>query len=123
MLSVRNPRRPWLSWRYSARKLYGFSAGFALAGAAGIIYSVIAKTNWTDIAIGALWLMLAAGWFLTARQLRRREQLGTGQGLPVADQDVLTLVRQGRKMEAIRHYRQLNPGVGLVEAKNVIDEL
>jgi ribosomal protein L7/L12 len=68
-------------------------------------------------------LLLAANWFLVARRLRRREQLGFGQGMPEAGQDVLTLVRQGRKIEAIKRYRQLNPGIGLREAKHVVDGL
>jgi ribosomal protein L7/L12 len=33
------------------------------------------------------------------------------------------LVTQGRKIEAIKRYRQLNPGIGLREAKQVIDEM
>lgn len=102
---------------------YGISAGFALAGVAGIIYAVLADANWAGFGVGGMWLLLAAGWFLTARQFRRREQLGFAQDVPGAGQDVLTLVRQGRKIEAIKRYRQLNPGIGLREAKHVIDEL
>jgi ribosomal protein L7/L12 len=35
--------------------------------------------------------------------------------------EVLVLLEQGRKIQAIKRYRELNPGVGLKEAKNVID--
>jgi hypothetical protein len=108
---------------YSARRLYGFSVGFALGGVALIIYATIANANWADYGIGVLWLVLSANWFLAARQLRRRGQLGFDQELPGAGRDVLTLVRQGRKIEAIKRYRQLNPGIGLREAKHVIDGL
>jgi hypothetical protein len=88
-----------------------------------IIYAVIANADWADFGIGALWLLLAGNWFLLARQLRRRERLGFDQELPGAGQDVVTLVGQGRKIEAIKRYRQLHPGIGLREAKHVIDEL
>lgn len=120
---MQNSRRPWLNRLYSARNAYGISIGFALAGMAGITYAVLADANWAGFGVGGMWLVLAAGWFLTGRQFRRREQLGFDQDLPGAGQDVLTLVRQGRKIEAIKRYRQLNPGIGLREAKHVIDEL
>ncbi len=108
--------------RYSARWFYGFSAAFALAGAAGITYSLVARANWLDYALGGLWLLLAASWFAVARQLRCRERLGFDQELPAASQDVLALLSQGRRIGAIRRYRQLNPGIGLREAMHVIDE-
>ena len=123
MLSVQKPGRRWLARWYSAPKFYGFSVAFALGGAALIVYTVIAKANRADFWTGGLWLVLAANCFLIARQLRRREQLGFDQELPGAGQDVLTLARQGRKIEAIKRYRQLNPGIGLREAKHVIEEL
>ena len=71
--------------------------------------------------LGAAWLFLAAGQLHYARQFRRRDRLG--QAPPGAEEDVATLARQGRKIEAIKRYRQLNPGIGLREAKQVIDEL
>lgn len=121
---MRKPRRPWLTRWYTARTLYGLSVAFALVGAAWIVvYTVIANANRAAFWTGGVWLMLAASYFLVARQLRRREQLGSDQELPGAGQDVLTLVRQGRKIEAIKRYRQVNPGIGLREAKHVIDEL
>lgn len=120
---MQNFRRPWLSRLHSARMAYGISVGFALAGVAGIIYAALADANRAGFGVGGMWLLLSASWFLTARQFRRREQLGFGQDLPGAGPDVVTLVRQGRKIEAIKRYRQLNPGIGLREAKHVIDEL
>jgi hypothetical protein len=71
--------------------------------------------------LGAVWLFLAAGQLYYARQFRRRDLLG--QAPPGAEEDVAALVHQGRKIEAIKRYRQLNPGVGLREAKQVIDGL
>jgi len=102
-------------------KSYYVSAAMLVVGVAWIIYSVCTGAGWADTAVGAPWLVLAAVWFQSARQLRRREQLD--QAAPGAGQDVLTLVRQGRKIEAIKRYRALNPGIGLREAKHVIDEL
>lgn len=43
--------------------------------------------------------------------------------VPDLAQEVVTLVDQGRKIQAIRLYRELNPGLGLKTAKDVIDEL
>jgi ribosomal protein L7/L12 len=68
-----------------------------------------------------MFLVLAGVWLGLARQLRRREQLD--RAAPGAGHDVLTLVRQGRKIEAIKRYRDLNPGITLREAKDAIDEL
>lgn len=107
--------------RNPVRKSYYVSIGFALGGVAWLIYAVIANTDWVIFADGVFWLWLAGGWLLLARQLGHREQLH--QAVPGAGQDVLTLVRQGWKIEAIKRYRALNPGIGLREAKKFIDEL
>jgi ribosomal protein L7/L12 len=37
--------------------------------------------------------------------------------------EILALIEQDRKIQAIKRYRQLNPGTGLKEAKDVIDGL
>jgi ribosomal protein L7/L12 len=92
-------------------------------GAAWIIYTAVADRSWSGFVIGPAWLMMAASFFLVARQLRRRERLGFDQEAPEAGQDVLTLLRQGRKIEAIKRYRQLHPGIGLRDAKRAVDEL
>jgi ribosomal protein L7/L12 len=34
---------------------------------------------------------------------------------------VVTLVARDRKIQAIKRYRQVNPGIGLKDAKDVID--
>jgi hypothetical protein len=43
--------------------------------------------------------------------------------LPVPVPEVLALLGQGREIQAIKRYRELNPGVSLKEAKDVIDGL
>ena len=120
MIFVRNRGRVWFK-RNAVQVAYCLSAGFALGGVAYIIYAAIASTEWTIPFEGAVWLVLAASWLFLARQFRRRGQLD--QAVPGAGQDVLILVRQGRKIEAIKRYREMNPGIGLREAKHVIDGL
>jgi hypothetical protein len=49
---------------------------------------------------------------------------GSDRASPTAiPPDIVALVEQGRKIEAIKRYRQLNEGVGLKEAKDVIDTI
>jgi hypothetical protein len=103
------------------RKSYYVSAAAAAVAAAWIIYCLCAGAGWASFAIGALWLVLAFVWLISARTLRRRERLD--EAAPAGGHDVLTLVRQGRKIEAIKQYRNMNPGVGLREAKRAVDEL
>jgi hypothetical protein len=45
------------------------------------------------------------------------------QALPEAAPEVVILVEQGRKIQAIKRYRKLNPGIGLKQGKDVIDGL
>jgi hypothetical protein len=119
MRLVQNSRRP----RLTSRTAYGLSAVFAVAGLAWIIGDAVGDASWPSFIPGGGWLMLAVSWFCVGRQYRRREQLGFDRELPGAGQDVQTLLRQGRKIEAIKLYRQLHPGIGLREAKHVVDEL
>ena len=37
--------------------------------------------------------------------------------------DVLDLIRRGRKIEAIKLYRELNAGVGLKQAKDAVEQM
>ena len=58
------------------------------------------------------------------RQLQqRRNQPSTYDAEPAVPPEIRTMVEQGEKIKAIKHYRQLHPGIGLKEAKNVIDGL
>jgi ribosomal protein L7/L12 len=68
-----------------------------------------------------VWLVLAGYWLYVARQLRRREQLVRTSPEP-AD-EVLALLELGRKIAAIKRYRELNPSMGLRDAKDVIDDI
>jgi ribosomal protein L7/L12 len=63
--------------------------------------------------------VLAVPWFTVAREFRRREQLG----FDPAEPDVPTLVRQGRKIEAVKRYREQHPGTSLRQAKHAVDGL
>jgi hypothetical protein len=58
----------------------------------------------------------AAGAAGGSREPVRRE-------LPTPEPEVVILVGQGRKIQAIKRYREQNPGTGLKEAKDVIDGL
>lgn len=43
---------------------------------------------------------------------------------PAADEDLLlSLVRQGRKMDAVKQYRAIFPGAGLKEAKDAVERM
>jgi hypothetical protein len=117
LLSV-NPGELWFK-RNVARKSYCVFAGCAVVGVAFIIYAVIARAGWIAFPVGGLWLLVAVPWFTAARESRRREQFGFDPD----EQDVLTLVRQGRKIEAIKRYREQHPGISLREAKHVVDGL
>jgi hypothetical protein len=48
--------------------------------------------------------------------------LDVGPDLAVVDQDVVALARAGRKIEAIKRYRELT-GVGLKEAKDAVERI
>ena len=45
------------------------------------------------------------------------EEIGAGSGIP---QEVVDLAQSGNKIQAIKRYRELT-GVGLAEAKDVVD--
>ena len=108
-------------WTVFARSSYGVSAIFAAGCIAWIIYTAVAGASWPNIVLCGLWLGVAVGWFFVARQAGRRAQYDGD--LPEAEPDVLTLVEQGRNIEAIKRYRELHPGVGLREAKHAVDRL
>lgn len=47
----------------------------------------------------------------------------TGQALPVPTPEVVDLAHQGKKLQALALYKNLNPGVSIYQAKDVIDGL
>jgi hypothetical protein len=122
VLWVRNPGHSWFS-RHSELTLHWASAGAALVGVGWVIYAILQRSGYEDFVLAALWMLIAASWFFSARQRRRRKQRGYGQVLPVPAPEVLILVEQGRKIRAIKRYRELNPDIGLKEAKDVIEGL
>ena len=46
-----------------------------------------------------------------------------GEELPAPTPEVVDLAHQGKKMQALAVYRNLNPGVSIYQAKDVIDGL
>ena len=89
------------------RASYAPSVYFAILGVAWLIDAAVGYGEGAGFVIGGTCLMLAVVWFCVAHHYRRRMQLD--EGLPAGGQDVETLLRQGRKIEAIRLYRQLHP--------------
>jgi hypothetical protein len=96
---------------------------WAAGGILTILFTVIWHGSGADAALGGLWLLLALGNFAMAIEQRRREQRGPGHAPTALPPEVLLLAEQGRKIEAIKRYRQLNPGTGLREAKQAVDGL
>ncbi len=102
---------------------YWLSAGSGLVGAGWITYAVLRSSDYASVVLGVLWMLIAAGWFSVALKRRRHQQRGYDQVLPEPAPEVLLLAEQGRRIRAIKCYRELNPGLGLKEAKDVIDGL
>ena len=46
-----------------------------------------------------------------------------GEALPTPTPEVVDLARQGKKIQALGRYKELNPGVTIHQAKDVIDEI
>lgn len=116
-------RRTPRSARFSSRMYYLVSALFACVGIASIVNAAAFGAGGVSLTLGCLWLVCAAGFIPAARQFSRRARLGFDRTVPAAEQDVLTLLKQGRNIEAIKRYRQLNPGIGLREARHAVDGL
>jgi ribosomal protein L7/L12 len=101
------------------------AAGFAVALGTGRT----AKARDIAAAAGVSLLIGAVGAVLRARKGQAgpaSADLGTvpaSEVSPAPDAEVLVLVTAGRKIQAIKRYRQLNPGIGLKQAKDVIDGL
>jgi ribosomal protein L7/L12 len=77
------------------------------------------------MALGLAFWMVARTADAVARVERKRGALLKHSGLDIATiggQEAQVLVRAGRKMEAIKLYREY-PGVGLAEAKAAVERL
>jgi hypothetical protein len=96
---------------------------WTVAGILMILATVVWHDSGADAVLGGIWLWLAVGYFAMAFGRRRREQRGPGHVPSELPPEVRLLAEQGRKIEAIKRYRQLNPGVGLREAKKAVDGL
>jgi len=104
----------------SLRRYYWLGLSYAVIGVAGIVFTVLVGGYVGYLSGGSL-LLSSAGMFAIVRDLRRRQRLYGGDALSESSDDVLALARQGRKIEAIKLYRTLHPGIGLREAKGVVD--
>ena len=67
--------------------------------------------------IAVVALLLVRRWRAEVVTLR-----GPAPGLPIVGDDPVSLLRAGRKIDAIRRYREVS-GVGLKEAKEAIERL
>jgi hypothetical protein len=118
------------------RILLGVTAECVILGAAfaGVVHLFDRVTGphpgfWGSAATGAGAFVFVDCARRTVRAVKRTGGAGPvdrhsgppDETLPVPVPEVLVLLEQGRKIQAIKRYRELNPGVGLKEAKNVID--
>jgi ABC-type transport system involved in cytochrome bd biosynthesis fused ATPase/permease subunit len=116
------------------RLLYGSAVFYLVFGGAelAVFTESSGRRNWFALGLGA-WMIFMALFMglLSWRQAQkrrhqlqqRRDQPSTDDAEPAVPPEIWTMVEQGEKIKAIKRYRQLNPGVGLKEAKNVIDGL
>jgi hypothetical protein len=78
----------------------------------------------TSISLAAAWYGLGRAHHQHREQARRvQEAYDSGQMPHGVTQDIIDLIRSGKKIQAIKRYRELNHGVELREAKNVIDAI
>ena len=107
--------------------------GTAFAGAAYVFDRVAGPHPgfWGSFAVGAGAFVLADCVGRTVRALKRtggaapvdRDSEPPDEALPAPEPEVLVLLEQGRSVQAIKRYRERNPGGGLTEAKDGIDGL
>jgi hypothetical protein len=119
-----------ITWRRHWRYLVTWTATFA-----GGISILACVTGWhprlLDIALPVAGALSSSGFRRIYRAAMRKGRVASTdqhgeldrQAVPLLPPEVVVLVEQGRKITAIARYRELNPGVGLKEAKDVIDEL
>lgn len=90
----------------------------AFVGIGEFISVLIWGVSAIRLGLGFLYLLVAVGCLVSALQLRRR---AVPPVLREPTPEVVALVQQGRKIQAIRRYRKLNPDTSLQDAKDVID--
>jgi hypothetical protein len=104
-----------------------------LAGATYVLDRVVGPRHglWGAAAVGAGAYVLADCVGRAVRAVRRRGRAAPVVRnsepacgvLPVPAPEVLALVDQGWTIQAIKRYRELNPGVGLRDARDVVEGL
>jgi hypothetical protein len=73
--------------------------------------------------LAAVLVLLALGaGFALGRRRPVRSVVWTAPSIPISSPDVESLIHSGRKIDAIRRYRELH-GVGLKEAKEAVEAL
>jgi hypothetical protein len=109
----------------------------AIAGAAAFgtaVYAVAFAAGWHPhpwpFIVGGCGGLAGSGFgrmlqIQGSRNGRRRAQVvdvarGSSDALP---EDIVHLALQDKKIQAIKRYRELNPGVGLKQAKDLIDSI
>jgi type VI protein secretion system component VasK len=112
------------------RLLYGIAV-FYLVGAAVELAALPtggSVSKWFMLGLGIWAVFMAIFFWLLAR--KRRDRLQRARDRQFIDDpellmppEIKTLVQQGQKIRAIKRYRELNPGIGLKEAKDIIDKL
>jgi hypothetical protein len=126
--------RAW-RWRPATRRhAWAVAAGWTV-GVLVAIYGLELIAGWHVgpgfIFCGVAGYLAASALAQPAKLRKRPEQTGQlDQPHQAALQlpgdiphDVVDLIRQGMKIQAIKRYRQLNHGVGLKEAKDIIDRI
>lgn len=88
-----------------------------------ILLYVSGAANGAFALLGVAFLMLSAVWFATAVRTRRRGVQRRYDQVQEPAPEVVALAEQGRRIQAIKRYRELNPDIGLNQAKDVIDGL
>jgi hypothetical protein len=77
-----------------------------------------------SISLAAAWYGLGRAHHQHREQARRVQAAYDSAQMPHGvTQDIIDLVRSGKKIHAIKRYRELNHGVELREAKDIIDAI
>ncbi len=117
-------RASWLNPSKSIRLQFLVSGAYTVFAVSEILLYVFGHANRWSLVLGVIFLLLSVTWLAIALGARRRdEQRRYHQVSPVPAQEILALMEQGQKIQAIKRYRELNPGIGLKQAKDVIDGL
>jgi hypothetical protein len=124
-----------LRWRPATSRQAWLAAVAGSGVVLGGVYAVERAAGWHPgfwtLVSPAVLTLVAHGYFIGARREPRPiahdtqpDQASTTlMAPPDIPWEVVCLVQQGEKILAIKRYRQLNGGVGLKEAKDIIDAI